>query len=145
MVGLNNEKIQQILLAETDLTFDKAVNIATARETAYKDVQAMTSGLVNYIPESQSGNKKYKQNINIKNKNLHKPNNVSVSAKFSKPTNSNSNDPKTPCSGCGRLHWKHDYPFKNATCHGCKQNSILRKCVFRLNLGHPQRNLNLTN
>ena len=36
-------------------------------------------------------------------------------------SNSNSNDPKTPCNGCGRLCWKRDCPFKNATCHGCKK------------------------
>ena len=56
------------MLAATDLTFDRTVSIATAKETASKDVQAMTSGSVNYIPESQSGDKKYKQKVNIKNK-----------------------------------------------------------------------------
>ena len=55
VMGLNNEKIQQTLLAETNLTFDRAVSIATAWETASKDVQAMTSGSVNYIPGSRSG------------------------------------------------------------------------------------------
>ena len=52
VMELNNEKIQQTLLAETDLTFDRAVSIATARETASKDVQAMISGSVNYVPGS---------------------------------------------------------------------------------------------
>ena len=37
VMGLNNEKIQQTLLAETDLTFDRAVSIETAREIASKD------------------------------------------------------------------------------------------------------------
>ena len=43
VMGLNNEKIQQILLAKTDLIFDIAVS---TRETASKDVQAMNSGSI---------------------------------------------------------------------------------------------------
>ena len=67
---INIEKSQQTLLAEIDLTFDRAVSISTARETASKDVQAMTSSSVNYIPGSHSGDKKHKRNSNFKNKNL---------------------------------------------------------------------------
>ena len=51
------------MLAKTDLTFDMAMSIAAARETASKDMQAMTSGSVIYIPGSQSGDKKHKQNL----------------------------------------------------------------------------------
>ena len=50
VMGLANDKIQQVLLAETDLTFDKAVSMATAREAASKDVQAMSSGSIHYVP-----------------------------------------------------------------------------------------------
>ena len=35
-----------------------------------------------------------------------------------------------PCSGCGRLHWKRDCPFKNATCHACKQKEHIQKVCF---------------
>ena len=84
------------MLAATDLTFDRTVSIATAKETASKDVQAMTSGSVNYIPGFLSDDKKHTQNFNIKTKSLHRPNNVSISAKFAKPNNYNA--PKTHCS-----------------------------------------------
>ena len=40
-MGLANEATQYILLAESALTFIRAVEIATAREAAYRDVQAM--------------------------------------------------------------------------------------------------------
>ena len=142
VMGLNNEKIQQTLLAETELNFDRAVSIATARETASKDVQAMTSGSVNYVPGSQSSDKKHNQNFRNKNLGVNKLNNVSFSPKSTKPnnnfnSNSNSNVPNTPCSGCGRLHWKRDCPFKNATCHGCKQKGHIKKMCFRTKSRSP--------
>ena len=126
-------------MEETDLTFDRAVSIATARETASKDVQAMISGSVNYVPGSQSGDQKYKWNVNIKNKNLHRPNNVSISTKFAKPTNSNSssynsNAPKTLFIGCvgyiGNVIVFLKVPLA----------MVVNK---RLNLDHPQRNLKI--
>ena len=40
---------------------------------------------MNYITGSQSGDKNNKQDFNFKNKNLHKPNNVSISKKSAKP------------------------------------------------------------
>ncbi|XP_076037783.1 uncharacterized protein LOC143023154 [Oratosquilla oratoria] len=95
-MGLASDKIQQVLLTESDLTFEKAVSMATARETALKDVQAMASGSVHYVP--------YARNM--------------------------SNVPKTPCSGCGKLHWKRDCPFKNASCHLCIQKGHLKKMCY---------------
>ena len=56
---INIEKSQQTLLAEIDLTFDRALSIATAIESASKNVQAMTSGSLKYKPRSQLGDKKH--------------------------------------------------------------------------------------
>ena len=39
--GIRNEATQRALLTEADLTFEKGVEIATAREAAARDVQAM--------------------------------------------------------------------------------------------------------
>ena len=41
VTGLSNDKTQHTLLTEADLTFAGAMEIATAREAAQKDVQAM--------------------------------------------------------------------------------------------------------
>ena len=56
VMGLANETTQQLLLAEADLTFNKAVDMATAREAALRDVQAMGGGNVHNIKsQSHSG------------------------------------------------------------------------------------------
>ena len=41
VMGLSDDKTQRALLAEADLTFERAVEIATAREATMRDVQAM--------------------------------------------------------------------------------------------------------
>ena len=128
VMGLYSDKIQQVLLAETDLTFDKAVSMATAREAASKDVQAMSSGLVHYAPSSQSNSRPNKDIVSGSSS-------KSQSKSKGKPTNANhsgntTNIPKTPCSGCGKLHWKRDCPFKSATCHACKQKGHIKKVCF---------------
>ena len=130
VMGLASEKIQQALLAETDLTYDKAVSMATAREAASKDVQAMASGSVHYVPSSQSVSKKgFVSGSSSKGHSRGKPANISNSNNVSSSSNA-ANIPKMPCSGCGKLHWKRDCPFKNATCHACKQKGHIKKVCF---------------
>ena len=36
-------------------------------------------------------------------------------------TASKPSAPTSPCSGCGKLHWKKDCPFKDAVCHSCNR------------------------
>ena len=56
VMGLANETTQQLLLAEADLTFNRAVDMAMAREAELRDVQAMTGGSVHSIrSQSNSG------------------------------------------------------------------------------------------
>ena len=135
VMGLSNEITQHTLLAEADLTFARAVEVATAREAAIRDAQAMGStggtGTVHHL------NKKYNAKSNVsmsKSKNKSKSNsNVSTNA-YKGSNSSSSNNPKTPCSGCGCLHWKKDCPFKSAECHLCKKLDTLRKCVLKQRL-----------
>ena len=125
VMGLSSDKVQQVLLAESDLTFDKAVSMATAREAASKDVQAMSSGTVHYVPGSHKGPKKtFTSNHKSHPTGKPKPANASYSS-------SGANIPKTPCTGCGQLHWKRDCPFKDATCHLCKQRGHIKKVCFQ--------------
>ncbi|XP_076049435.1 uncharacterized protein LOC143030158 [Oratosquilla oratoria] len=130
VMGLASDKIQQVLLTESELTFEKAISMATARETALKDVQAMAGGSVHYVPSKQPVTKK----TSTSNPNS---STVSKSYPYSKTKSTNvssarnmSNVPKTPCSGCGKLHWKRDCPFKNASCHLCKQKGHLKKMCY---------------
>ena len=56
VMGLANETTQQLLLMEADLTFNKAVDMATARGATLRDVQAMGGGTVHNIKsQSNSG------------------------------------------------------------------------------------------
>ena len=133
VMGLYSDKIQQVLLAETDLTFEKAVSMATAREAASKDVQAMSSGTVHYVPSKQLGSKKTftsGSNSNVSNYRGHSTHKPKATVSNSNNSSNGTNGPKTPCSGCGKLHWKRDCPFKNATCHSCKQRGHLKKMCF---------------
>ena len=52
VMGLSNDKTQHALLAEADLTFTRAVEIATAREAARRDVQAMGKVSVHKVQHS---------------------------------------------------------------------------------------------
>ena len=128
VMGLANGTTQQLLLTEADLNFEKAVDIATAREAALRDVQAMSGETVNRVQsrvrpgksQSQTSNfKSYKSGTNVKHSNTANSHPKSTDSK-----------PKTPCTGCGNFHWKKDCPFKNAECHACKKKGHLKKMCF---------------
>ena len=112
--GIRNEATKRALLTEADLTFEKGVEIATAREAAARDVQAMCqpSPNVHNVGVGNSNESKYKKNS--------KPN-------ASKP---NLSKPRKPCSGCGRNHWRNDCPFKDSTCFNCNQKGHLPKILL---------------
>ena len=105
--GINNEATQRALLTEQNLTFEKAVEIATAREEAAKDVMAMGRQPlgVNKVDKPFSKNK------------------------HSMPKSGDS-FPSKPCSGCGGKHWKSKCPFKDSVCHKCGKKGHLKKVCF---------------
>ena len=111
--GLSNVKTQHTLLAEADLTFVKAVEIAAACEAAQKDVQAMGNSTAVYKVSTKSRvSHNHKGNSLSKEKSKNSETSKSqTAAKCSAPT--------SPCSGCGKLHWKKDCPFKDAVCLAC--------------------------
>ena len=123
VIGLSNRATQQTLLTESDLTFVKAVNIATAREAAIRDNEASH-------PKNNNNSESFSVNYN-------KPNNNIVKSNFGKNSNNssynrsdhskNATKPKSKCSGCGQLHWKRDCPFLNSECYTCKQKGHISK------------------
>ena len=113
VVGLNDEATQRTLLTEPDLTFQKAVHIATARETAAKDVREMgrkSSTSVLAVHSSKS----------------------LVTQKALGSGSSSSDLPKFPCSGCGQKHWRRDCPWRDKECFRCGKKGHLRKCCKNL-------------
>ena len=110
ILGLSNTETQRHLFTQDDLDFEGAIKIATAKETAIKEVKGLKNPKndneeVNKI--AQKGSKKKPQN------------------KTSTPKGNNSRQPGK-CTGCGRAHWRSDCPFKEATCHGCGVKGHLR-------------------
>ena len=104
--GVRSPKIQQHLLAETELSFDWALKIASAMERAKKNVCNIegSSEL-----EKMEGLNKVQEKHN----------------KFEEMGNKKGQD----CFRCGGYHFQSQCSFKNAKCHNCgKIGHILRKC-----------------
>lgn len=108
--GIRDEATQRALLTESNLTFDRAVEIATVREAAAKDVQAMGRA-PNVLAVGNQIPKKF-------------------SSSPSKPKGGKSEVPSKPCSGCGSRHWRRDCPFKEAVCHGCRKRGHIKKMCY---------------
>lgn len=115
VMGLSNKETQHALLAESDLTLDRALEIATAREAATRDVQAMAGSAVYSVKTGEEKNqKKYHSGKKESRK---------------KSDGTNSNRPSKPCYGCGGNHWKKDCPHAKTKCHKCgKIGHIARVC-----------------
>ena len=108
VVEILDSATQRSLLTESDLTFQKAVNIATAREIADKDVKEM------------GGN----GDINVVLTRSH-PSKVTNANKSNETAASKSGSPQ-PCLGCGQLHWRSDCSYKNAEGFECKAKGHIR-------------------
>ena len=104
--GLRSEATQRRLLAEKELTFTKAVEIAQGMEAAARDTQL------------------FKSNGGPINK-LSQPNEPETVAKVDKLDN-----PAKPCYRCGKSnHLASQCKFKEATCHKCqKKGHIASVC-----------------
>ena len=134
VTGLSNDRTQHTLLAEADLTFARAVEIATAREAAQKDVHAMgnsTGNAVYKVRTKPHVSNNAKEFSSAKGKSNNK-NSSSVSKSSTASTKSRL--PDNPCSGCGKRHWKKDCPFREAVCHACNRKGHI-KSVCRISKG----------
>ena len=125
--GIQDVATQRALLTEADLTFSKAVEVATAREAAAKDVQVMGRQNVN----ENVMNISYRKNAPTNRANSNKPSSSSMS----------NTKPNKQCSGCGALHWRSNCPFKDAVCHKCKRKGHIQKvCFSKTNQSYPKSN-----
>ena len=120
VMGLSSSATQQHLLAESDLTFEKAVKVATAREAAVRDASAAHK--LGITSNSNSNGQVHTNQVKGS-----KPNNFKSEKNSNSNANNKSSSPKSACFGCGGKHWKKDCPFKNAECHGCKSIGHIKK------------------
>ena len=110
--GIHDDDTKYSLLSEKDLTFSKAVEMASAREAATHDVKAMTALTVKAISGPRPP--------------IRRDHAVRKNAKQMKAF-PNSSTPKQPCQGCGGQHWKKDCPFREAECFGCHKKGHIKK------------------
>ena len=111
VMGLSSSETQHTLLAEADLTFKRAVEIATAREAAHKDVQAMGQSSIFSVstkPKMRTNNRSFA---------------YSAQSSTASPTK-----PNAACSGCGKFHWKRDCPYRETVCFSCGNRGHLKRC-----------------
>ena len=135
VMGLRDQATQRALLTLKDLTFAQAVEVASAREAAAKDVKEFGSHSsssnatqsVNNIHSKWKNPKKPKAH---KHKSVNKPNSNQPNSKSSNPNSANSSKPNQPCTGCGKWHWKRDCPYKDAECRKCKKTGHIAKVCF---------------
>jgi len=113
VLGLRDETLSRKLLAEKDLTLDKAIataqSLQVARRKAHKMVSNTSSpseGTIDAVHQS-SGRKQQSK------------------ASYRKQY---SSAPPGPCPACGsREHWRANCPHKNAECNACHRTGHLAR------------------
>ncbi|KAK3089020.1 hypothetical protein FSP39_000173 [Pinctada imbricata] len=119
VVGINDDKIQRRLLAEKNLDFAKALEIATAMETAAdnaKDIQASAVSSNAQINQVNKPRKTY-------------PNQAQASGVSGKE-----------CYRCGGNHFANKCRFRDAECHNCKKvGHLSKKCPNKEENPKPRR------
>ena len=93
--GIEDVSIQRRLLAEDELTLEKAIQLARALETADKDASALQSPRAPAPAEVHSVNRQQK------------------------------GPELSPCYRCGGKHKQSDCRFKASVCYGCKKTRTL--------------------
>ena len=140
--GTSNNAIQRRLLQETDLTFEKALEVASSTEAADKNAQRLTDsssdkdrpaliGKVNDRPSPITspgkGHRRYKSN---------KP---QQHPSGDKPQLQDSDNSGKQCHRCGGTHEPATCPFKQYECHFCKKKGHLAQVCRKKDSSTPER------
>ena len=107
VMGIRDENTLKTLLTTETLTFQSAMKIAKAKETADKDIKVMHK----------------------RGSDFDSTNKISDKSK----SNNGPDLPKKKCYGCGQLHWKKDCPFKESVCHACNKKGHIQKVCHSKN------------
>lgn len=115
--GIADERWQKRLLAEEDLTYDKAVKLLLSMEAAESEVKDLTAH----------------KTVNS----VRRPGKPA----FSKPPHNKAGDtPSTTCYRCGAGHKATDCSYKDAECHFChKKGHIASVCLSKQRQKRPSK------
>ena len=108
--GIADTAIQRRLLGETELTFEKALSIALAMESAASNTAQLHTSYG--APPTHSDVNKL-SSASGKHFHLKQPQKP--------PKHDNSHRVNKPCFRCGKAHSPNDCRYKNTTCHFCKK------------------------
>ncbi|XP_033733598.1 uncharacterized protein K02A2.6-like [Pecten maximus] len=109
--GLKAEHIQKKLLTESDLTYQKALEVAIAFETATKDAVELQRQHVK-TPVHKIRKEKVQQQTT------------------KKPSFPNKHDKNKVCYRCKGTHHPNDCHFKDAICHKCNKKGHIKKACL---------------
>lgn len=106
--GIADDRIQRRLLVEPDLTFDKALKLAQAIETANKDIRDLQQKALEFnVNKSATSLSVHKVKMDYKRQGKGAP---------------------LPCyCCCGGDHLARDCQFVNEKCHGCGKKGHVKK------------------
>ena len=122
VIGVQDPNIQRRLLAEKDLTFEKAFELVQSLERASESAMAIQSQAKGAAAQSEMVHK-------IK---------VNSHSSSKKPDNRDQSLP--PCYRCGKgNHSPVACKFKTATCDGCGKVGHIRPACFSKNKSKQQR------
>ena len=129
VVGINNDKIQQRLLSEEKLDFDKAVAVGQAMLTAEKDIRDLQGQSVFEINEGEE------DNVNK----LGPGNGRKMSGRKFKGKTHHTPRPDEKCYRCLGGHKADECSFRKEICHHCKRRGhIKRACRLLRESGFQQ-------
>ena len=111
--GLRSESSQRRLLAEKDLSLQKAMEIAQGMEAADRNGKSLKGPAPT----------------------IHKVRPLPTAQKHKSPNQTTTEHSRTPCYRCGRSnHDQKDCRFRDATCHNCnKKGHIAPVCLSKKN------------
>ena len=125
--GVNHEAITNRLLSEKKLTFDKAMELAQAIESAERDTRQLQAA------QSTSMTPQVHFTTAHKQKNRQK-------RESSRPARQGNS---VACYRCGGSHLASTCRFINTVCHACKKRGhIVRVCRSKAQPGRPARKAN---
>ena len=125
VVGMNHERIQERLLAEKDLTFERALDIAQGSEEAGRNLREIRNQKIQ--PSS----------VTVKQEPVNKVQPRSEKPRSSRyPETQNSDAREKPCYRCGGTNHKaRDCKFREQYCRKCE----LKGHIARVCRGKPKR------